>query len=82
MAGISRVAIRLVVVSPRLLCLSGLGRKIARCREANWVKGVLAEFCAVEDNLGGICSCVPDVQSVIEVQTAKGKEDWPVKCPY
>ena len=38
--------------------------------------------CGNSTMLGSICSCNADVQSAIDVQNAKGRALWPVKCPY
>ncbi|TVY23621.1 hypothetical protein LHYA1_G007624 [Lachnellula hyalina] len=42
--------------------------------------GCAARACANDNMLGSICSCNTDVQSVIDVQNAKGRKEWPIKC--
>ncbi|TVY38374.1 hypothetical protein LOCC1_G006483 [Lachnellula occidentalis] len=44
--------------------------------------GCASRGCAGEEMLGSICSCNADVQGAIDVQNAKGRQEWPIMCPF
>ncbi|TVY85735.1 hypothetical protein LAWI1_G007695 [Lachnellula willkommii] len=44
--------------------------------------GCASRGCGSEDMLGSICSCNADVQSAIDVQNAKGRQEWPIMCKW
>ncbi|CAG8962299.1 hypothetical protein HYFRA_00005354 [Hymenoscyphus fraxineus] len=42
--------------------------------------GCLTAGCGTMELLGSVCSCNASVQKVLDVQTAKGRATWPLKC--
>ncbi|CZS89235.1 uncharacterized protein RAG0_00640 [Rhynchosporium agropyri] len=45
-------------------------------------QGCTTAGCGSQSMLGSICSCNVNVQKALDAQLEKGKELWPVKCPY
>ncbi|CAG8984055.1 hypothetical protein HYALB_00002997 [Hymenoscyphus albidus] len=53
---------------------------LGKCYTEGTNIGCLTAGCATNELLGSICSCNASVQKVLDVQTAKGRATWPLKC--